>query len=236
MRGVDSRADEAEMEPVTGQTPSEGASDAASLLDAFPQRQRGTLPFIPERSALLVLDMQQYFLDPKSHAFVPNSATILPDILQLMSDFARIGRPVIATCHIDDPDRPGMMQRWWKGSVEPESEGSRVLPDIEELADSVLTKCHYDAFHETDLDRRLREQDVTQIVITGLMTHLCCESTARAAFVRGFEVQVPIDGTTAKEHANHIASLLNLSNGFAVVTRIENLLARLNTYPTPGHE
>jgi len=65
------------------------------------------------------------------------------------------------------------------------------------------------------LDKQLKNHGVNQIVIAGVMANLCCESTARSAFMRGFEVFFTIDGTAANNKNFHMASLLNLSYGFA---------------------
>jgi isochorismate hydrolase len=72
----------------------------------------------------------------------------------------------------------------------------------------------------------LREMNCRKLVICGLMTHLCCESTARSAFIRGFEVIIPVDGTASYNKRFHLSSLYNLSHGFAVVTSIKELLNR----------
>jgi len=61
-------------------------------------------------------------------------------------------------------------------------------------------------------------------VVCGVMTHLCCETTAREAFVRGFEVFFPVDGTASYNQKFHEASLQNLAHGFAILTTVEQLL------------
>ena len=78
----------------------------------------------------------------------------------------------------------------------------------------VLQKKQYDAFHQTDLESILRGRGVEQVVVTGVMTHLCCETTARAAFVRGFEVFFCVDGTATYTEELHHAALLTLTHGF----------------------
>jgi bifunctional isochorismate lyase/aryl carrier protein len=90
-----------------------------------------------------------------------------------------------------------------------------------------LHKGQYDAFHETPLMDTLTEKDVRQIVICGVMTHLCCETTARSAFVRGIDVFFAIDGTATYNEAFHRATLLNLSHGFAQPVLIEEIIAGL---------
>ena len=67
--------------------------------------------FHPERAALLVLDMQDYFLREGSHAFIPSAPAILPNIEKLIESFYEANRPVIFTRHLNTD--AGMMSRWW---------------------------------------------------------------------------------------------------------------------------
>ncbi len=66
--------------------------------------------------------------------------------------------------------------------------------------------------------------DVEQLVIGGVMAHLCCETTARAAFVRGYEVFFLIDGTATYTEEFHTGTLRNLAHGFSVLTTVTHLL------------
>ncbi|MCK4594746.1 isochorismatase family protein, partial [bacterium] len=80
------------------------------------------------------------------------------------------------------------------------------------------------AFFETPLEALLNEKQVTQLVICGVMTHLCCETTARSAFVRGFQVILPVDATATYTKELHRATLLTLSHGFAIPLLTKNLV------------
>jgi isochorismate hydrolase len=70
----------------------------------------------------------------------------------------------------------------------------------------------------------LRASGVTQVVICGVMTHLCCESTARSAFMHGYEVFFPVDGTATYNLTYHRASLVNLAHGFASLYFVKDIL------------
>jgi isochorismate hydrolase len=59
------------------------------------------------------------------------------------------------------------------------------------------------------------------------MAHLCCETTARSAFTRGFEVFFLVDGTASYNRDFHQASLLNLAHGFATLLLTGEALAAL---------
>ena len=89
---------------------------------------------------------------------------------------------------------------------------------------TLIQKSQYDAFYQTQLEGILRDRQVTQVVICGVMTHLCCETTARSAFMHGFEVFFPVDGTVTYRLEYHRASLLNLAHGFASIVLMKNIL------------
>ena len=74
----------------------------------------------------------------------------------------------------------------------------------------------------------LQRKKVKQVVITGVLTHLCCETTARSAFMRGFEVFFTIDATATYNKDFHISTLLNLSHGFALPVLTQEVLHLLN--------
>jgi isochorismate hydrolase len=57
------------------------------------------------------------------------------------------------------------------------------------------------------------------------MTHLCCETTARSAFMRGFEVFFTIDGTATYNEEHHWAALLNLAHGFATPVLVDEVVS-----------
>lgn len=187
------------------------------LDDVWSFRDRHPFTFSLTKSALLVLDMQKYFLDPDSHAFIPSAAAIIPGILKLCDSFQKAGAPVFFSRHVNTARNAGRMADWWSDLLDDENPGSAIVDELSEhLHDSsVILKSQYDAFHSTSLESELRFSGVQQVVITGVMTHLCCETTARSAFMRGFEVFFTIDGTATYNRKFHDAALLNLSHGFA---------------------
>jgi nicotinamidase-related amidase len=180
-----------------------------------------------QKAALFVLDVQQYFLDPGSHAFIPSGPAILPCIQRLVRSFEDKQRPVILTRHVNTISDARSMNRWWRDLIRDESPLSQVIPELDGPGRRVIEKSQYDAFYETHLDGILKAAGVEQVVICGVMTHLCCETTARSAFMRGYEVFVAIDGMATYSRAFHEASLLNLAHGFAcpmLVEEIEELI------------
>ncbi|MDN7026051.1 isochorismatase family protein [Methanoculleus sp. FWC-SCC1] len=187
-------------------------------------RNRHPVRCTPERSALLVIDMQRYFLDEGSHAYVPGSRAILPKIRALIDGFARAGGQVIFTRHVNTPADAGSMAVWWRGMITDEAGAADLAPGLDRREFPVVVKSQYDAFYGTSLEAMLRDSGVEQVAVAGVMTHLCCETTARSAFVRGFSVLFPVDGTATYTAELHRASLCTLAHGFAVPLLVSELL------------
>ena len=186
--------------------------------------------FNPEEAALVVLDMQRYFLDPLSHAFVPGSEEILRRIEALSTAFLEKNRPVILTRHINTPENAGIMASWWNDLIQSESPMSRITSELPQDRSHIVIKSRYDAFFQTDLESFLHRHKVRQVVITGVLTHLCCETTARSAFMRDFRVFFPVDGSATYNEHFHQATLRNLSHGFAHLTQIRTLFQSLEQW------
>lgn len=184
----------------------------------------------PTEVTLLLLDLQTYFADPSSHAFVPSLMPIVPRVVRLARAFHAAGRPVIATRHADSVSPSSPMRRWWRGAIEEGSEASRLIAPVAEVASDAIVKSAYDAFLETPLLDQLRAQRTRQLVICGVHAHLCCETTARSAFMKGFDVLVPVDGIATTNEAFHRASLLNLAHGFAFPVLCADVHQAMETY------
>ena len=184
------------------------------------------------RSALLVVDMQKFFLDPDSPTFTCGGLAILSTVRSMIEAFRRNGRPVIYTKHVHHPDNidSGLMRWWWKGMCLEGSPESDIHPAIAPLpGEKVVAKHRYSAFYGTDLEIVLRCLKVEDVVVSGIMTNLCCESTARDAYFRDFRVFVAADGTGSINEEMHVASLLNLAFGFAFVTGAKRIISDLQS-------
>ncbi len=175
-------------------------------------------------AALLVLDMQAYFLEPASHAYVPSAKAIVDGVVELVESAYASDVPVIFTQHLNTVANAGMMSTWWKELISAENPLHQIIPAFDLSKARVIQKSQYDAFYDTGLGELLHELSVKQVIICGVMTHLCCETTARSAFMRGFEVFFPVDGTATYRLDYHRASLLNLAHGFASIVLIKDIL------------
>jgi len=183
-----------------------------------------------EKSALLVIDMQKFFLEPGSPTFTCGGLAILATVKRLIDAFRAAGRPVVYSRHVHKADGSdaGIMGWWWEGMCIEGSPESEVHDDIAPRADErVIFKHRYSAFYNTGLETVLRCLKVEDLVVSGIMTNLCCESTARDAYYRDYRVFFPADATGSVTEEMHLASLLNLAFGFAFVTTADEVMRQL---------
>jgi len=209
-------------------TPSTISPVSQRMLDSLADyTRRHPLPATLEPSALLVLDIQAYFLDETSHAFIPSAPAVLPRVNALISAYSRRGLPIFLSRHINTPQNAGRMADWWQDLIRPDSPLSAFASGLDHQSGTPFTKTRYDAFIDSPLDEFLREKNITRLVICGVMTHLCCETTTRSAFMRGYEVLFTVDGTATYNQALHHGSLLSLAHGFATPLLVQDVLAIL---------
>ncbi|KAK9457989.1 Isochorismatase-like protein [Dipodascopsis uninucleata] len=183
-----------------------------------------SMPVDLQDTALLVIDMQENFREV--------AGGLIHSLVPLIKHFKEKKLPVVFTQHghVFSSDDSQLL-RWWgkEGSIERYSDSWMLMKEIEDTAacmDSanvirLENKDRYDAFLNTDLESILRNLKVKKVVITGTMTNLCCETTARSAFDRDFWVYFPDDGNATLTQEMHRASILNLSYGFAQITTLD---------------
>ncbi|MDP8239568.1 MAG: cysteine hydrolase [Candidatus Hatepunaea meridiana] len=183
-----------------------------------------------EKAALLVIDMQYFFLDPSSPTYIDSGYIILSNIQKLINAFRTLNRPVIYTRHVHHPQKldAGIMEWWWEGMCLEGSPESVIHRDIVPLAEEkVILKHRYSAFYNTDLETILRCLKIEDVVISGVMTNMCCESTARDAYYRDYRTFFLADATGSISEEMHLASLLNLAFGFAYITTTEDIIQQM---------
>ena len=197
------------------------------------------------RTALLVIDVQREYFDPAGPAFVEHATDILANVNLLIDGFRAAGLPVVFVRHEHRPD--GSDAGRMADFSAPDEEDSFVAgtPRVElvpELrareGDVVVVKRRYSAFRGTDLDAILHTAGVQAVAICGLMTSFCCETTARDAHGRDYEVVFVADANegpdledAAGEPVPHDAVLRNtttaLGAGFAEIVTTAEVLARI---------
>ena len=171
------------------------------------------------RTALLVIDMQRGFLEPGAALEVPQGRQIVPNVQRLIELCRTMAIPVMHTqfvyataipCLRGDPfgpehlpagpgSTPGFGRPSSNCLVSPDApQGPNSAEIIAELAprpeELVIAAHTYDKLYGTPLDLALRSQDIRYLVITGVTTDICVNSTVLAAASRDYRVTVVTDG------------------------------------------
>jgi nicotinamidase-related amidase len=188
-----------------------------------------------KKACLLVVDMQNEFLSESGGEFFHNAADTVPNIRRVIAVCRREGIPIVYTghCHEDAAVDGGLTARWWPelGSgrcLVKGAEGAGIYaPLAPRKGERVIYKRRYSGFYNTDLEVVLRGMAVTDLIIAGILTNICCETTARDAFMRDFRVFFLADATATSEPDLHLATLKNLAYAFAYVLTVDTLLSQL---------
>lgn len=185
---------------------------------------------MPLKTALLIIDMQNVFLSMTN--------TALPNILKLSTLFSKRGWPQIFTQHghppedFEEPITNQLIRKWGvAGSIHTNTPDWELIPVIQErlqaTGGTVVPKRTYDAFLGTDLEERLKKLDVKRVVIVGVMTDCCCDTTGRGAFNRGYETWMVSDATGSRSKAQHERGLKAWGFGYGDILTTGELIARL---------
>ena len=169
-----------------------------------------------DAACLLVIDMQEYFREI--------AKPILKNVQVLLKEARSRGVKIIYTQHgHNNPEVDGgMLGKWWNDHVLTHSPTWKILPEVQPRSTELIVhKKRYSAFitssSSIDLENHLREEGIDTIIICGVMTNLCCETNARDAFNRDFQVFFLSDGTATSASEFQEATLMNMKYGFATL-------------------
>jgi nicotinamidase-related amidase len=204
----------------------------------------------PGRTALLIIDMQNCFVE-NSPVAAPDGERVLGRLNRLADAARSAGVQVIFTQHVvrADHSNVGLL-----GEVIPPvaagviDDGSRSAAFHDGLRrdpdDIVLKKPRFGSFHGTDLEVILRSRGIDTLIIGGIATNVCVDTTAREAAVREFRVLFLADGTATFDHpdaglgpasAEEIQRVTCAIIGFAFgeVLTVDDALGRLAAVEAP---
>lgn len=199
-------------------------------------------PLVPTRTALLNVDMQRCFVEGSPLAS-PDGPALLEKVNRLIRICRATGALVVHTrgwMARDGSDLGVMAELVPPFIVELYTEGSATAelhPALDVTPeDLIVDKTRYGAFHATDLAERLRRSGIDTVVISGIATNICCETTAREAAQHDFRVVVLSDGTATKEmngvsaHDLQKATLASLGMVFAQIATIDEVVDKLRAH------
>lgn len=184
-----------------------------------------------DSTALLIIDVQKAFRNEDYWGGNRSTPDFEKNVIALLTFFRQRHLPIIHVKHnsttVTSPLHPTATGNELEDFVQPTSFDDEIL--FEKNVNS--------AFIGTDLEKHLREKQITTLVLVGLTTNHCCETTARMAGNFGFNVYFVRDatatfdryfeGTTVPAEEVHRNSLANLNEEFATIVTTEEILRRL---------
>ena len=191
----------------------------------------------PGETALLVVDMQRYFMEEPYAGAAPVAQEIVPNVNWLARKLRSAGGRVVwlqmnAPASPDDwrvlRERysPQAEEARWS-ALQSNADGFELWPDLDVRdGDWNVVKTRYSAFIDgsSTLDQWLRDGGVTTLLIAGVATNVCCESTARDAMMLDYRVAMVSDACAAATTAEHAASLNNFYLFFGDVQTTAQLI------------
>ena len=188
------------------------------------------------RPALIVIDMQNGFCNAKGFmaqiglAYEP-SAEVIGPISRLLASARNAEIPIYFTRYSlnEDYSDGGLLLEVFPaidgtGGLVRGSWDADVVEELEPAeGEVVLDKTRYSAFYGTDLEEQLRAQGADSLIVCGVTTNICVESTVRDAFFRDIRPIVPEDGTAAVTPELHEGALDDFRYGFGQVVSIAEI-------------
>ncbi|GAA0651050.1 cysteine hydrolase family protein [Salarchaeum japonicum] len=155
------------------------------------------MEFDPDRTALVVVDMQNGFCHPEGSLYAPASGDAVDPVASLAERARDAGVTLVYTRDVhppgqfDDTHYYDEFERWGEHVVEDSWDAELVagLPD----PDHVVEKHTYDAFHETELDGWLTARGIDDLLVCGTLANVCVLHTASSAGLRDYRPVVVTD-------------------------------------------
>ena len=195
--------------------------------------------FDPKKTALVVIDMQKFFV-----ADVQSAKDICPNINRLARALRERGGTV-AWVVMELADGPNGTSQWplyheyffttakkeaHKLGCTKGSEGVKLYPDLEVAGSDIVTiKTRFSCFIQgaSDLNQRLAAKGIENLLIAGTVTNFCCETSARDAMMLGYRVAMVHDACAARYEEDHIVGLTSVWQSFGDVRTVDDCISNL---------
>ena len=185
--------------------------------------------FDPDRTAVVVVDLQNGFCDPEGSLYAPSSEAVVDDAAALVAEAREAGASIVYTRDVHPPEQfdgahyYDEFERWGEHVVEGSWE-AELAPGLDVRAeDHVVVKHTYDAFHETELEGWLRAHGIDDLLFCGTLANVCVLHTAGSAGLRDYRPVLVEDAIGAIEDDHKEYALNHAEWLFGEVTTREGI-------------
>jgi ureidoacrylate peracid hydrolase len=198
----------------------------------------------PARTAHIIVDLQNGFMEPGAAVEIPQAREIVPNVNRISAAVRAAGGLNVFVRYLVDDTSVTQWSTWFTYFATPERRkalnetfcrgchGFELWPELEVQAkDLIVDKTRFGAFvpGSSDLHDILQAGLIDTLIITGTATNVCCESTARDAMQMNYKVIFVADGNATNTDSEHNATLNNMVRLFADVMTTEELLGFLRS-------
>lgn len=198
----------------------------------------GNINIEANKTALIVIDMQKGFIEKGAFLEVEAARNMIPTLQKLISVCRENAIPIIYTRMSHQFIKSTVYPELWPDHFKKDGSpilvpGSREFELVDELEvtdeDLIVDKDRYSAFFGTKLDIILKEKGIQNVIITGLASNVCCESTARDAFFLNYRVVFLDDCNATLNDEMHRGAVENIKLVFGYVLNSQELVEKIQS-------
>jgi ureidoacrylate peracid hydrolase len=194
----------------------------------------------PRYAALIVVDVQNDFVSPEGSAAkrgddVGAAMAVIPNLKHLIEEGRRVGLTIIyiKTTHSEWTDTPSWIYRTSQKSglntCREGTWGAEFYEGISPLpSERIVIKHRYSAFINTDLNTVLKARGIQSVLVCGVATNVCVETTARDGYMYDYYVTLIDDCSAAYEAKLHLGTLENVRRHFGLVASSNQVIETWN--------
>lgn len=192
------------------------------------------------KTALLIIDMQNAFIRSEGSLAklginIGRTSHVIEPIIKLKTAAKEANMPVIylKMALRQDYMDAGILQEVFPplkdlGHCVIDTWDSEIVDELKPGSDDIVINKHtFSGFYNTNFESILRNMNIDTLIVTGIATNICVESTVRDGFVRNFKMIIPREATASYDEAMERGSFVNFEFGFAKIAPMDDVIREM---------
>jgi nicotinamidase/pyrazinamidase len=170
-----------------------------------------------DKKALLIIDMLNDFVREGAPLEVPSTRIIIPHLKKEIKNARKEGLPIIYICDSHQERDREFVKMGWPVHAVRKTNGAKVIEELDAKDEDIfIEKPTFSAFYHTNLDKILKNLEISTLRITGTVTHICILFTAAEGGIRGYDVEVPSNCVAGLDENDEKCAFRLMRNVFGV--------------------